>query len=89
MPEMKTHREIGDDMVMVLESKKHVFADMVMEALKERDIPVLLKSPTGYYLRGMFPMDQDFFNLRLYVHREYETIASDIVKIIVPPEEIL
>lgn len=89
MPKMKTYREIGDDIVLVLESKKHVFADMVLEALKERGIPVLLKSPTGYYLRGMFPMDQDFFNLRLYVHKDNETIASDIVKTIVPPEEIL
>lgn len=86
---MRAYKEIGDNIVMVLESKNHVFADMVVEALKEKGIPALVKSPTGYYLRGMFPMDQDFFNLRIYVHKENETVASDIVRTIVPPEEIL
>ena len=86
---MSGNGEIGDDIVLILESKNHVFADMVMEALKVRDIPVLLKSPTGYYLRGMLPIDQGFFNLRLYVQKRFQDEASEIVKTIVPPEEML
>jgi hypothetical protein len=81
--------EIDEDIVLILESKNHVFAGMVMEALKDRNIPVLLKSATGYYLRGMLPVDQGFFNLRLYVQRKFENTAIDIVRTIVPPEEML
>lgn len=78
-----------DNLVLVLTTKNHIFMDLVREALQNRDIPVLLKSPTGYYLRGMLPIDQEFFNLRLYVQREHQPEAEDIIRTIVPPEEIL
>jgi hypothetical protein len=81
--------QMKDDLVLVLTTKNHVFMDLVKEALKKRDIPVLLKSPTGYYLRGMLPFDQGFFNLRLYVQKEHQPEAEDIIRTIVPPEEIL
>ena len=86
---MNDQKEIDDGIVLILESKNHVFAEMVMEALKARDIPVLLKSATGYYLRGMLPIDQGFFNLKLYVQNKYQAEASEIVETIVPPEEML
>lgn len=77
-----------EDIVMILETRNDVLANMVKEALENQDIPVLLKSPTGYYLRGMLPIDQGFFNLRLYVQKEYHSRAVDIVKTIVPTEEL-
>lgn len=76
-------------MVLILETKNHMYMNLVKEALENRDIPVLLKSPMGYYLRGMFPIDQGFFNLRLYVQKEHEAEANEIVQTIVPPEEML
>ena len=87
---MNDREEIDDDdIVLILESKNQVFAEMVMEALKAKDIPVLIKSATGYYLRGMLPIDQGFFNLKLYVQGRYKDEASEIVETIVPPEEII
>jgi len=77
-----------DDIVLILETKNHMFMSMVKEALENQEVPVLLKSPMGYYLRGMFPIDQGFFNLRLYVQKEYEARAIEIVRTIVPPEEL-
>lgn len=77
------------DVVLILVTKNHMYMNLVKEALENRNIPVLLKSPMGYYLRGMFPIDQGFFNLRLYVQKEYEAEANEIVRTIVPPEEIL
>jgi len=77
-----------DDIVMILETKNNILANMVKEALEKRDIPVLLKSPTGYYLRGMLPIDQAFFNMRLYVQKDFQDKAVEIVETIVPPEEI-
>lgn len=78
-----------NDVVLILETKNHMFMNLVKEALENQDIPVLLKSPMGYYLRGMLPIDQGFFNLRLYVQKEFEPEANEIVRTIVPPEEIL
>ncbi|UCC78375.1 MAG: DUF2007 domain-containing protein [Candidatus Zixiibacteriota bacterium] len=77
------------DVVLILETKNYMYMNLVKEALENRDIPVLLKSPMGYYLRGMFPIDQGFFNLRLYVQKEFESEANEIVQTIVPPEEML
>jgi hypothetical protein len=78
-----------DDIVLILNTKNHFFMSLVKEALERLDIPVLLKSHTGYFLRGMLPIDQEFFNLRLYVKKEFESKAVEIVETIVPPEEIL
>lgn len=77
-----------EDIVTILETKNIILANMVKEALENHNIPVLMKSPTGYYLRGMFPIDQGFFNMRLYVQKKYQDEAAEIVKIIIPPEEI-
>jgi len=77
-----------EDIVLILETKNNVIMGLVKEALENQGIPVLLKSPTGYYLRGMLPIDQGFFNLRLYVQKEHEAEALEIVKTIVPPEEM-
>jgi hypothetical protein len=77
------------DVVLILETKNHMYMNLVKEALEDQNIPVLLKSPMGYYLRGMLPIDQGFFNLRLYVQKEYKSRADEIVQTIVPPEEIL
>lgn len=76
-----------DEIVMVLETRDDVLANMVKEALESERIPVLLKSPTGYYLRGMLPIDQGFFNLRLYVQKSFRQRAAEIIKIIVPSKE--
>ena len=78
-----------DDLELVLETKDFIFMNLVKEALELKDIPVLIKSPAGYYLRGMIPFDQEFFNLRVYVRKEHKHVADDIVRTIVPPEEIL
>jgi hypothetical protein len=77
-----------EDIILILETKDNILANMVKEALENQDIPVLLKSPTGYYLRGMLPIDQGFFNMRLYVQKNFQDKAAEIVKTIVPPEEI-
>lgn len=77
-----------DDLVLILETKNYMFMNLVKEALENKDIPVLLKSPMGYYLRGMLPIDQGFFNLRLYVLKQHQTEAEEIVSTIVPPEEL-
>ena len=76
------------NLTLILETKNHILVNMVKEALENQNIPVLLKSATGYYLRGMLPIDLGFFNLRLYVQNKYAAEASDIVKTIVPPEEM-
>jgi hypothetical protein len=36
----------------------------------------------------MLPIDQGFFNMRLYVQKNFQDKAAEIVKTIVPPEEI-
>ena len=84
-----TRDVMKNDVVLILETKNHMFMNLVKEALENQDIPVLLKSPMGYYLRGMLPIDQGFFNLRLYVQKEFEPEANEIVRTIVPLEEIL
>ena len=80
---------VKDDVVLILETKNDQLMNLVKGALENSRIPVLLKSPAGYYLRGMLPIDQGFFNLRLYVQKEFEARAQEIVKTIMPPEEIL
>ena len=85
---MMAKDSMKDDIVLILETKNHMFMNLVKEALENRDIPVLLKSPMGYYLRGMLPIDQGFFNLRLYVQQKHRAEAEEIVKTIVPPEEL-
>jgi hypothetical protein len=77
-----------EEIVMVLETRNDILANMVKEALENLEIPVLLKSPTGYYLRGMLPIDQGFFNLRLYVQKSFRQKAAEIIKIIVPSKEL-
>lgn len=77
-----------EDIVLILDTKDNILANMVKEALENQEIPVLLKSPTGYFLRGMLPFDQGFFNLRLYVQEKFRARAAEIVNTIIPPEEI-
>jgi hypothetical protein len=88
MKSMICENNMKEDIVLILETKDNILANMVKEALENQDIPVLLKSPTGYYLRGMLPIDQGFFNMRLYVQKIFQDKAVEIVETIVPPEEI-
>ncbi len=83
MPE----REAGDS-IMVLSTKSQVYALMVKEALESEEIPSILKSPMGIYLRGMFPLGRSFFDYRLYVRQEDSQRAGEIVEMILPAEEL-
>lgn len=76
-----------DDLVLVLVSGNQIYVEMVKDALEEEGIPVVLKSPTGYHIRGMLPLSQEFFDYRLYVDKEHSERASEIVRMIVLPEE--
>ena len=48
----------------------------------------MIKSVTGNYSRGMLPFKQGFFDYRLFVMKEHENRAREIVETIVPPEEL-
>ena len=91
MKEKNRANETGsgfEDLIMILETKNLIYVNMVKGALDNEGIPALLKSPMGHYLRGMMPIDQGFFNLKLYVRKKDEEKAAEIVRTIVPPEEI-
>ena len=77
----------GDDTVLVLVSGNQIYVEMVKNALEEEGIPVLMKSSAGFYLRGMIPLEQDFFDFRLYVKKEQSERAFEIVQMIIPSEE--
>lgn len=85
----KSHESKAEDLILVLVTKDQIYLNMVKDALDGIDIPSLIKSPMGHYLRGMLPIDLGFFNMRLYVQKEHENKAAEIVSTIVPPEEIL
>jgi len=79
----------AEDLILVLVTKDQIYLNMVKDALDAIDIPSIIKSPMGHYLRGMLPIDQGFFNMRLYVQKKHEDKAAEIVSTIIPPEEIL
>ena len=73
---------------LILTTKSQIYLDMVREALEGEGIPSMVKSVTGYHARGMLPFGQGFFDYRLYVSKEDEERAREIVVTIVPPEEL-
>ena len=79
----------ADDLVIILKTKSLIYAEMVKNSLEDDGINVLLKSVMGHHLRGMLPLQQDFFDYSLYVRAEFGDKAKEVVKIIVPEEEIL
>jgi len=78
-----------EDLVIILKTKNQIYAEMVKESLEGDGINVLLKSVMGHHLRGMLPMQQDFFDYSLYVRAAFADKAREVVEIIVPQEEIL
>lgn len=79
----------SEELSLILTTRSQIYLDMVKDALEEENIPVLLKSITGYHNRGMLPFEQGFFDYRLYVTKQFEQRGREIVETIVPPEEIL
>lgn len=77
----------SEEPALILTTSNQVHMEMVREALEGEEIPVLLKSVAGYHSRGMLPFGQGFFDYRLYVAREHEQRAREIVETIIPPEE--
>jgi hypothetical protein len=88
MVRRKTDYSESEDVVLILQTRNQVYVNMVIPALENEKIPALLKSVTGYHLRGMLPFEQGFFDYRLYVTAANEERARQIVETIVPPEEI-
>jgi hypothetical protein len=78
----------SDDLILVLTTNNQIYLEMVKEALESEDIATLIKSVAGYHTRGMLPFQQGFFDYRLYVSKEHEERASEIVSTIIPPEEL-
>ncbi len=76
------------DLQLILTTKSQIYLEMVREALEGEGIPSMVKSVTGYHSRGMLPFEQSFFDYRLYVSKEDEERAREIVETIVPPEEL-
>ncbi len=76
------------DLELILTTRSQIYLDMVREALESEGIPSMVKSVTGYHSRGMLPFDQSFFDYRLYISKEDEERAREIVETIVPPEEL-
>lgn len=83
MPDKIENIDNGDT-ILVFVSGNQIYIEMVKNALEEEGIPVLLKSPTGFHLRGMVPLQQEFFDFRLYVAKEHSGRASEIIRMIVP-----
>lgn len=77
-----------DELSLILTTKSQIYLEMVMDALDSEGIPTLVKSATGYHSRGMLPFNQSFFNYNLFVSKESEVKAREIVETIVPPEEL-
>jgi hypothetical protein len=80
--------EWPDDLELILTTKSQIYLEMVKEALESEGIPALVKSVAGYHSRGMLPFKQGFFDYRLFVMKEHELRAREIVETIVPPEEL-
>ncbi len=85
---LKSRNGDPEDAVLILQTRNQVYADMVIAALENENIPALLKSVTGYHWRGMSPFQQGFFDYRLFVNPHDKERAGQIVRTIVPPEEI-
>jgi hypothetical protein len=79
----------SEGIALILTTHNQILADMVKGALENENIPVLLKSVAGYHSRGMLPFQQGFFDYRLYVSKENEKRAMEMVETIMPPEELL
>ena len=84
-----SRKNCGDDLTMIYSSNNQIIVEMVKNALETEGIPSLLKSPTGSYLRGMLPVNQPFFDFRLYITNDHIGRASEIIETIVPAEEAL
>jgi hypothetical protein len=81
-------KQESEDLVLVLTTRNQIYLEMVKQAFDGEDIPSLVKSIAGYHTRGMLPFHQSFFDYRLYVSKDHEERASEIVSTIVPPEEL-
>lgn len=77
-----------EDLVLVLTTNNQIYTEMIKDALEGENIPMMIKSVTGNYSRGMLPFPQSFFDYRLYVSRANEERARELVETIVPPEEL-
>jgi hypothetical protein len=80
--------EKPDGLELILTTQNQIYLEMIKEALEGEGIPALVKSVAGYYTRGMLPFPQGFFDYRLFVSKEDEKRAREIVETIIPPEEI-
>jgi hypothetical protein len=81
-------RDQQGELSLVLTTKSQIYLEMVMAALDGEGIPALVKSVAGYHSRGMLPFNQGFFDYNLFVSKENEVKAREIVETIVPPEEL-
>jgi hypothetical protein len=82
-------RDQHGDLSLVLTTKSQIYLEMVVEALDSEGIPALVKSVAGYHSRGMLPFNQGYFDYNLFVSKESEARAREIVETIVPPEELI
>ena len=85
---MKEEKEETDGLELILTTRSQIYLEMVKDALEGESIPALIKSVTGYHVRGMLPFEQGFFDYRLYVSKDCAERAREIVETIVPPEEL-
>jgi hypothetical protein len=80
--------EQPEGLELILTTQSQIYLEMVKEALEGEGIPALIKSVAGYHARGMLPFAQGFFDFRLFVSKEDEKRAHEIVETIIPPEEL-
>lgn len=87
----RTDNDSGKDngeLIIALETRNQLYAEMVRNALETEGIPSILKSPMGTYLRGMFPIRQSYFDYRLYVREDHIQRVRDLIEMIIPAEEL-
>ena len=79
--------KVADDLTLVLTTNNQIYLEMVIGALEVEKIAAVIKSVTGYHSRGMLPFKLGIFDYRLYVSKEHEERARELVETIVPSEE--